>query len=194
MTVLGNNEHWQLMVRPYQDLFCLTPLNWGMHIDWDTIFYSLPFSASSSGYGRVRNVAVEFDASWNFNLPKTMDDLLRERTPRGLVARAVREDCDASLWLIDRYARRSTTEQTPTSCPRIFHDCEQEYVETTQTEVRDSEVEYTHTAAFFMDQMESLRNPDNDPRIAFYLAMIGDIWDSMHFGILTCSPHGSQNA
>ncbi|KAH6995985.1 hypothetical protein BKA56DRAFT_609264 [Ilyonectria sp. MPI-CAGE-AT-0026] len=194
MTISRKNEHWKLIVRPYQDLFCLTPLNWGMHIDWETMFDSFAFSASSSGYGRVKNVAVEFHPRWNFNLPKTMDELLSESTPRGLVARAVRQDVEMNLWLIDRHANRAPSTETATSSPRIFHDCEEEYIESTATEVRDSGVEYAHTAAFFIEQIESLRNPDNDPTIAFFLAMTQGIWDNMHLGILTCRPRGSEDS
>lgn len=194
MTMSRKNEIWTLIVRPYQDLFCLTPLNWGMQIDWTTMFDSFAFSASSSGYGPVKNIAVEFDPSWNFNLPTTIEELRKESTPRGFTARAEWQYVDINLWLIDRHASRAPKKETPTSSPRIFYDCEQDYIETTATEIRDSEVEYTHTAAFFLDQMESLRNPDNDPGIAFFLAMAQGIWDSMHLGILTCRPRGSEDS
>ncbi|KAH7017180.1 hypothetical protein EDB80DRAFT_772641 [Ilyonectria destructans] len=195
MTVKQNNEHWQLMVRPYQDLFCLTPINWGMCIDWETIFDSLPFSASSNGYGRVTNIAVEFDASWNFNWPETMDDLLNERTPRGLVARAVQgyigQNVDMNIWLIDRCARRSPTTQETTTRRKIFHDCEQEYIETAPTEVmHDSEAEYTHTAAFFMEELDLLSRPHAFGMVALerFFEEFYKMHRNIHLGILTCSP------
>lgn len=139
--------------------------------------------------------------SWHLNARVMLQGIGRLRRIRGLAARAMHPDVDMNLWLIDRHARRTPNKETPTSSPRIFHDCKQDYIETTATEIRDSDVKYTHTAAFFMEQLESLRNPVDDPGVAFVLAMTIGIWDSMtlqsrrtsHFFHLKCSSQSSTH-
>ncbi|KAK7403110.1 hypothetical protein QQX98_011135 [Neonectria punicea] len=73
LRVGGEDEQWQLMVRPYQDAFNLdfTDLvstwvqsNYSLdNLIWRKIFYDLPFSSPSRGCGPVRNLVVDFDPS-----------------------------------------------------------------------------------------------------------------------------------
>lgn len=49
--------------------------------------------------------------SWHLNAKVVLQGIGRLGRISGLVARAVRQDVDANLWLIDRYARRSPTAQ-----------------------------------------------------------------------------------
>jgi hypothetical protein len=172
-----NGEELHLMDNLQLDLFCLDPRDFGFTINWDTLFCDLPFSCMYRGYGPLKHVAVEFDPSWNVGLrrdidenwdPKTsprigFDDLLEEGTPRGFIARAVR-DCAISaffeeehsfFWLIDRGMRRKTPSQRkPKFPPDEFYDCNHNYIETMLEDIEyDTFEEYFQTADHFVYQL-----------------------------------------
>ncbi|RDA93833.1 hypothetical protein CP533_6401 [Ophiocordyceps camponoti-saundersi (nom. inval.)] len=106
----GSKEDRCFVVQPHRDLFWLEPQDWKSTVDWPTLFADLPFTSALGGYGHLSHIAVEFDPSWNVDLPKDLATLLRECTPRGFVARALAECATNRLycfiWLIDRRLRR----------------------------------------------------------------------------------------
>lgn len=130
MTAPQNGADWHLMVRPYRDLFHLTPQDWKWEMDWDTIFH-LPFSWRYGYYYDVRNIAVDFDPSWNDDLPDYFYKLFQEPSARGFVARSAeafaRGEMNCSIWLIDRSA---SLEAPRSHEPMMFYDCDVEYMET----------------------------------------------------------------
>lgn len=202
MTVPQNGKAWQLMVRPYRDLFCLIPKDWKSTTDWQTIFDHLPFSSQYRGYGPVRHIAVEFEPSWNLNWPECLHDLLDEPTARGFVARAVEayasKKMEFSIWLIDRYpclAHRKPL-RARKSAPKVFYDCNQEYIEIDLVEciMEDDkewigdDKEFSQTALYFVYRLGRLGHMEyTDMGLADTLSWDGysfDVEDCL--GVLTC--------
>lgn len=138
LTVPEDGQNWDLMVQPYQDLFCFTPIHWDLEIGWECILTRHVFSTwTTGGFGPARHLAIELDPSWNLHWPESFSELYHEPSARGFVARMVEELCCericCSIWLIDR----STTTPQASACrrpacttPRIFHDLNTEYIET----------------------------------------------------------------
>lgn len=195
-----NNEELHLMVNPHRDLFCLDPHDFGLTINWDSIFCDLPFSCMFKGYGPPKHIAVEFDPSWNVDFPRNLDDnwdpvtnpgvsfvaLLKERTPRGFIARIVDDYAERVVdqdelpffWLIDRGIQcRKTTSQCNAKDPRKeFYDCNHRYIETIPADVDfddDMYEEYCQAAIHFVGEL--LYMPDSDSDVV-----------RMFLGVLTC--------
>ncbi|RCI07392.1 hypothetical protein L249_1375 [Ophiocordyceps polyrhachis-furcata BCC 54312] len=125
MAVARNDDTYHV-VQPHRDLFWLEPQDWKTTVDWRTLFVDLPFTSALQGYGHLSHIGVEFDPSWNVDLPKELAPLLQECTPRGFVARALAECATNRLysfiWLIDRQRRRrrrlasSSSSSSSSSC------------------------------------------------------------------------------
>lgn len=130
--VVKDGQPLDIMVHPSRDLFCFTPKR------WSTRFGYPPFSSRNGGFPSIQNIAMEFDPSWNIDLPNHIHELLGELTARGCVARVVnaraKEYVDFTIWLIDRGATRSPDKDRK-SPPRVFYDYEREYIETEQNEI-----------------------------------------------------------
>ncbi|KAH8687091.1 hypothetical protein BGZ61DRAFT_479281 [Ilyonectria robusta] len=154
---VNDGQPLDIMVHPSRDLFCFTPKR------WSTLFGYPPFPSRDGGFPSIQNIAMEFDPSWNINLPKRIHKLLGELTARGCVARVVnaraKEYVDFTIWLIDRGATRSPDKDRK-SPPRLFYDCEREYIETEQNEILyDTEEEYRKTAWWFIEELTRLGTP-----------------------------------
>lgn len=163
MVAVQDGQHWHVMVHPCRDLFCFTPKSWSSEIQWSHIFDYLPFSSRWRGSDNIDNIAVEFDPSWNIDLPEQIYELLDESTARGCVARAVnaraKEHVECTIWLIDRGANRSPNKARKFP-PHIFYDCDRKYIETEQNEIlHDTEEEYTKTAWWFIEELTDLGTP-----------------------------------
>lgn len=126
-------EAWCLMVQPYKDLFCFTPRDWSLEIDWSKLWFHLPFTTYLRDFGPVQHLAIEFDPSWDLDWPEDFYQLHREKSARGFVSRlleaALLENMNCFIWLIDQNASSSwaSSQQKPR---RVFYDLEREYFET----------------------------------------------------------------
>lgn len=191
------------MVRPYRDLFCFVPKGWKSTINWQTIFINLPFSSQLRGYGPVRHIAVEFESSWNLNWPKDLYDLLDEPTARGFVARAVKayasKEMELFIWLIDRCPRlaRRKPSRTQKTVPKVFYDCDQEYIETELVQCMPlDEEQFSQTAAHFVYRLDILGSWEYSD-MAFADTLSGDGYHIFEvedcLGILTCGEFRDQD-
>ncbi|PFH56369.1 hypothetical protein XA68_16609 [Ophiocordyceps unilateralis] len=170
MTVARNGRYF--VVQPHRDLFWIEPQDWKSTVNWRTLFADLPFSSSLRGYGHLSHLAVEFDPSWNVDMPKDLPALLQESTPRGFVARAMAECATNRLysfiWLIDRHLIRAANANRPeveaSDQPVTFYDCHHVYVETEREDLDDfrygSDFEYEKTAVYFMQRLGTIGNGD----------------------------------
>ncbi|KJZ77797.1 hypothetical protein HIM_02974 [Hirsutella minnesotensis 3608] len=187
--------NWQFMVRPHVDLFCLEPQDWKCTVAWQSLFLDLPFASRLQGYGHLSNIAVEFDPSWNLNLPKDVGALLEESSPRGFVARAMAECAKnklyCSIWLIDRTISRSKPDPSDPEYPFLakFYDCDRTYVNTELEDLEPSRYyesgeEFQSTAVYFLDALAGLdyakMDNGNGPWGAF------DFLVSDYLGVLAC--------
>ncbi|KJZ69724.1 hypothetical protein HIM_10893 [Hirsutella minnesotensis 3608] len=164
-----DGEEWHLMVQPHKDLFCLEPSDWRTVDDWQAHFCDLTLSPFRKGYGHIGHVAVEFDQSWNRDIPNDLCDILKEWTPRGFIARVMAECAENRLhsffWLIDRHASWSTPGSHHVSFPKpmVFYDCKHKYIETNQGDLeggKDDETQFERTAVYFVQQLGSVANKD----------------------------------
>jgi hypothetical protein len=163
-TARREHEDWQLMVQPIMDMFCFKSKDWQFArswLQWSEFFVDMPFTTFLFGHVPFRNMALEFDPSWNLDFPQTISDLVEESSARGYIADAMftlAHDHRAfksmylEVWLIDHDAFWSS-ENGRDSNP-VFYDCEQDFVE-----VRPGQVKfpgYENTAAYFIDLLYSL--------------------------------------
>jgi hypothetical protein len=225
-----NGEELYLMINPQRDLFCLELRNFDFAVDWETLLCHLPFSCMFKGFRPLGHIAVEFDPAWNIGLPRDFDenwnykdlhedwnhedwnpktnltisfnDLLEERSPRGFLARGIREcavnafheDEHPFFWLIDRRIRRTKLSRRDAGfLPREFSDVNHNYIETTLGDTEDDTVEeYYQTAHHFVRQFELMAGGDLD-NISLHLHYYGDDKDGFSFevkdclGVLACS-------
>lgn len=162
-TAWRGQESWQLMVRPMVDMFCFKSKDWEFARGWmelSDFFADIPFTSHLSGHIPVRNIAFEFDPSWNIDFPRYISDLVEESSARGFIADtmfALPRDQPLDprylkVWLIDHDARWCS-ERGRDSSP-AFYDCEQTFVQ-----VRPGQVEfpgYEKTAAHFIDLLSDI--------------------------------------
>ncbi|KJZ69921.1 hypothetical protein HIM_10677 [Hirsutella minnesotensis 3608] len=195
MLARENGVEWQFMVRPHRDLFCLEPQDWKSTVTWSSLFLDLPFASRRHGFGHLSNIAVEFDPSWNLNLPKDVGVLPEEQTPRGFVARAMAEcaknNLYCSIWLIDRTIARPRPDPSDHEYPFLvqFYDCERTYVSTELEDLEparyyESGHEFQKTAIYFLDALAGMdcakMDNGNGPWGAF------DFWVGDYLGVLAC--------
>ncbi|KAM5366437.1 hypothetical protein ACJZ2D_010547 [Fusarium nematophilum] len=164
-TMQRDDGEWHLMVRPFRDLFCFEPTDWKSPQDWVGFFHDLPFSSHPMGLPPVGHIGIEFNPSWNENLPEDVSGLLLERSARGFVANAVMAlaedfnagELDCSIWLIDRrirWRKRAKGDE-----PKVWYDCDQEFVEVKHDAVVYSTLEeFEKTALYFIRQLGALGN------------------------------------
>ncbi|EEU43413.1 uncharacterized protein NECHADRAFT_82684 [Fusarium vanettenii 77-13-4] len=85
-----------LTVFPHRDLFILRPQNMDT-IDWDDLTSRLPLASATDGLGPARNIALEYNAEWGFEMIDKLFEILFED---GLV----------NFWIFDRRLRRRHSE------------------------------------------------------------------------------------
>ncbi|RSM20146.1 hypothetical protein CDV31_000941 [Fusarium ambrosium] len=157
-------QNWQLMVQPIMDMFCFKSKDWQFArtwMQWLEFFIDIPFTTYLCGHIPVRNVAVEFDPSWNVDFPRDLSDLAEESSARGFIANAMFTLAHDHLafqymylevWLIDYDAVWSS--EKGRDCNPVFYDYDQDFVE-----IRPGQVEfsgYENTAAYFIDLLSDL--------------------------------------
>jgi hypothetical protein len=202
-----DGEELYLMVNPQRDLFCLDPRNSCFTTDSDYFLCDLPFSNIWRGYKPLKHIAVEFDPSWNVDLPQdrdenwdprptappriSFDDLLEERTPRGFIAQAVQncatktffKDDHSFFWLIDRGIRPTSLSWNSKFVPHEFFGDNHKYIET-KLGGCDTVEEYYQTAHHFIDQFKLIASEDLD-RISLGLGTDGSD-DDFSFEVEDC--------
>ncbi|KAH7133991.1 hypothetical protein EDB81DRAFT_902721 [Dactylonectria macrodidyma] len=156
MTVEEKGKKHKVPACPGTDLFCLTPGSYDWNADWSTLPQELPSATPTSP---VKNIAFEFDLSWNVGLPTDMEALLEEESPRSFFARTwvqyIGWGGGSSVWLIDRHARRSPI--NPKTNPRKFYDLHHEYISAYAHEILcDNDEEKKQTARFFWNHIDKL--------------------------------------
>ncbi|EEU38631.1 uncharacterized protein NECHADRAFT_82979 [Fusarium vanettenii 77-13-4] len=121
----------------------------------------MPFTTFLSGHVPIKNMALEFDPSWNLDFPQKISDLITESSARGFIADAMftlAHDHRAfksmylEVWLIDHGAVWSS--EKGKDCNPVFYDYDQDFVE-----VRPGQVEfpgYENTAAYFIDLLSGI--------------------------------------
>ncbi|KAM6509823.1 hypothetical protein FALCPG4_017463 [Fusarium falciforme] len=130
------HEEWYFIVYPTRDIFCVTADNWESVLQswsgWDAYYY-LPIAGRDMRYLSVKNIAFEFDPSWNHAFPDDIWDLMREKSARGCLARMVDDMVSSdpshlNIWLVDKTARWRLAEPDQV-IGSVFHDCDDEYVQ-----------------------------------------------------------------
>ncbi|KAF5716051.1 hypothetical protein FGLOB1_2744 [Fusarium globosum] len=89
ISICGNGEGWSSPVNPTRDMFCVKSKAWKTPDDhgqgWQI---QLPYFSPEGSYPTgIKNVALEFDESWNKDLPKSYYDLMSEASARGFLSR-----------------------------------------------------------------------------------------------------------
>ncbi|UPK95212.1 hypothetical protein LCI18_006147 [Fusarium solani-melongenae] len=130
------NEECYFIVYPTRDMFCVNADNWEPVLQswsrWD-VYYSLPAASCVLPYLDMRNIAFEFNLSWNHDFPDYIWALMREKSARGFLARMVDEmagpwELRWNIWLVDKTARWRLAESDHV-IGSVFHDCDDEYVQ-----------------------------------------------------------------
>ncbi|KAF5644786.1 hypothetical protein F25303_5837 [Fusarium sp. NRRL 25303] len=89
ISICGNGEGWSSPVNPTRDMFCVKSKAWKTPDDhgqgWQI---QLPYFSPKGSYPTdIENVALEFDESWDKDLPKSYYDLMSEASARGFLSR-----------------------------------------------------------------------------------------------------------
>jgi hypothetical protein len=198
---------WHFMVRPYVDLFCLDLKNLGVDLDpaapldLGDMFYDIPFSSVRRGFRNVSHIALEFDGAWNSNLPEDVDELMKERSPRGLVARVLdaridNDECfddhqmSIPIWLIDRHLRLSKTivGRQDYAFEYVFYDSEQtRYLAPEEKVLSSVAVDnegHSRSALYFLERLNQM-----------YIEKMGDDFDIRDdVGVLAYFGRGDEGA
>ncbi|CVL07728.1 uncharacterized protein FMAN_14599 [Fusarium mangiferae] len=89
ISICGKGKGWSSPVNPTRDVFCVRSKAWKTPDDhgqgWQIQLPS--FSPEGSCPTDIKNVALEFDESWNKDLPKSYYDLMSEASARGFLSR-----------------------------------------------------------------------------------------------------------
>ncbi|KAJ3528835.1 hypothetical protein NM208_g10022 [Fusarium decemcellulare] len=131
------HEERHLMVYPSRDMFCVTANNnnwesllssWGHH----GLYLAVPFLGPDWRPLAVKNIALEFDLSWNLDFPRDLFDLNDGKSSRGFLAQvlidmSLRNSWSGEFWLIDKSALWRARLGQEVSL--VFSDCDGEYVE-----------------------------------------------------------------
>ncbi|PNP58421.1 hypothetical protein FNYG_15084 [Fusarium nygamai] len=103
ISIRGKGEDWDAPVNPTHDIFCIRSKAWNTHDNhaegWQIQLPDLSPNGSQSM--NIQNIALEFNESWNKDLPKSYYELMSETSARGFLARL----------LYNRYLNDSITPQ-----------------------------------------------------------------------------------
>ncbi|KAM0550606.1 hypothetical protein ACHAPJ_008864 [Fusarium lateritium] len=126
-TMVQEDQNWELLARPFDDLFCWRSTDWKGFVDmWgksDTGFWlrSMP----------IKHIAIEFDKSWNVDVTRRPGVYNYQDSPRDFIYEVI---CDIArygmhlqIWLIDRNSRWRTG-SAALSRRDVFYDFEQEFI------------------------------------------------------------------
>ncbi|KAF4495012.1 hypothetical protein FAGAP_8838 [Fusarium agapanthi] len=127
----NEDEGQGYMVFPGRDIFCVRTTDWkSLPQHFEDCKTSLPFFGPFySSMVSVRKLAIEFDSSWNVELPKTLGEVKAENSARGLVATWIEGVASGwvnapQLYLIDK---GTLLVQKTRGYSRIYHDCDGKY-------------------------------------------------------------------
>ncbi|KAJ3548416.1 hypothetical protein NM208_g1024 [Fusarium decemcellulare] len=161
-TSIELNGKWAALRLPSQDIFCIRPEDWNYMASRSDLF---PFTYFCKDHKPFYQIAVEFDPTWNFNLPDNHIDMMSGSSPPAFAAELVSmcikdgkysDDADFCIWLIDRNANGNLAVQEK---PRqVVHDCDYEYIkmETCQYKLGHDFSDYgSLTAGYFIQQLAS---------------------------------------
>jgi hypothetical protein len=171
------DEDWYILCQRYKDIPCFTFPNWELLSKDESTevgVHKIPLHDMCEFHGAEIVFALEFDASWILNWPKNDFDIFDEASPRGYIARLLREYVrhpGASvclIWLMDRKAAPwETSESLEIPC-RIFYDMDHDYVESIYMSEEVSE---------FRDKLDILITGWQDlPSIGFLQGWADDEW------------------
>lgn len=157
----GDNER-HFIVYAAHDIFCLASNDWGsLTRSQHAYMISAPFVGDEFDILEVKNIALQFDPSWNRYLPDKIADLSDEKFARGFFANMLsdlafeRWFACPNLWLIDNSAGWSAEPGQDV----IAYDCHGEYVEIgwDDNDYYDlCEEEEPSSAAFFLRELVHL--------------------------------------
>ncbi|KAF5027151.1 hypothetical protein F66182_724 [Fusarium sp. NRRL 66182] len=177
-TVHGDHE-CKLLVRPLVDVFCLTSSN----LEIQSV---LPLLHNCWSALIITHIAFEFDKSWFINLPAQLWDLLRERSPRGVVANLLKgfyelrnDEVPCRIYLIDRDSRWRAG---PLDYGRrlAFYDCDQEFV---QVDCEDKHL---------LEEYENLLEECDDDSEEYYSLLEECERTAVRFVDRLCMDYGSE--
>ncbi|KAF4966972.1 hypothetical protein FSARC_5411 [Fusarium sarcochroum] len=163
LIIQEDGEEWHLMVYPVRDVFCISASDWASLPSLEHLTIQVPFVGYDGDIYSfpAKNLALEFDSSWNLNWDFGHDDLwdLREEeSPRGLLANMLADvardpDFLPKLWLIDKSARWIARPGQDLST--VYHDCDSEYVEISCKDTRSGTTKYASRGAVteFMEKL-----------------------------------------
>ncbi|KAF5529389.1 tetracycline resistance protein [Fusarium napiforme] len=105
--ILGNTDDWYLPVCAWHDIFCIKSKTLNTPDDHDEAWQiKIPdLSPKGSQMMDIDNIAFEFDESWNRDMPKSYDDLMREKSTRGFLScllynKSRHEMTTPNIWII----------------------------------------------------------------------------------------------
>ncbi|CCT75441.1 uncharacterized protein FFUJ_11462 [Fusarium fujikuroi IMI 58289] len=134
ISICGNGEGWSSPVNPTRDIFCVKSKAWKTPDDhgqeWQIL---LPYFSPNGSYPTdIKNVALEFDESWNQDLPKSYYDLMSEASARGFLSRLLYNrflnDSDTpDIWVIVKNGQW-TLEPGLACTPNPYRDHDKDYV------------------------------------------------------------------
>ncbi|KAI8716788.1 2EXR domain-containing protein [Fusarium sp. LHS14.1] len=195
-TARRGHEGWELIVQPVMDMFCFKSKDWQFARSWQQwadFFVDMPFTTFLSGHVPIRNMALEFDPSWNLDFPQNMSDLMEESSARGFIAdamftlahdhRAYNESMYLEVWIIDHGAVWSS--EKGRDCTPVYYDCEQDFVEVKPGQVEFSG--YENTAAYFLDLLSGLGDDAFAESSADQSWIRSGGWTKGHIRMLACA-------
>ncbi|KAH7246627.1 hypothetical protein BKA59DRAFT_528529 [Fusarium tricinctum] len=159
------DKEWCPMVVPLFDIFCIDT----------TRIRSIPKSLYSmkllTPFLNTRtftiretwNIALKFDSSWITRFPSTGSRLMKEETPRGLLANWLERFIDEvlqepSIWIIDdSVGWVASCEQ---NLNPVYRDCDDEYIQIDWDDARYNGVK--GDATFFLDYLSHLLDDGDD--------------------------------
>ncbi|KAJ3520946.1 hypothetical protein NM208_g13512 [Fusarium decemcellulare] len=135
LAVRNDHQEWHCVAYPARDIFCINAHNndWQSLMTWKSYGLSItvPFLEDTMSL-YVDNVALEFDPSWNLDLPTYLYEFDDRKSSLGFLARMLAEvargDSRATnIWLIDNNARWRANSKRDLG--PVVYDCDREYIE-----------------------------------------------------------------
>ncbi|KAH7147911.1 hypothetical protein DER46DRAFT_515676 [Fusarium sp. MPI-SDFR-AT-0072] len=136
ISIRENEGEWDSPVCPTHDIFCIKSNAWntpGDHAEgWQIQIPDL--SPKGSQTTHIKNIALEFDESWNIDLPESYYDLMSETSARGFLSRLLynkylNDLTTPYIWIIVKNGQWTFDHyNTPHYKTKPLHDYDTEYV------------------------------------------------------------------
>ncbi|KAF5718255.1 hypothetical protein FMUND_5351 [Fusarium mundagurra] len=131
-------EDWYSPVCPMHDIFCIKSKTWNTPDDPDEAWkIQIPdLNPKRSQTTDIENIALEFDESWNRDIPKSYVDLMGEKSARGFLSylfynKSRHGLTTPNIWIIVKNCQWTFEHHRSSRTAKSWHDYDTDYVQIT---------------------------------------------------------------